>query len=134
MSKKVVVKSKGKYKLKQTDDIIYDLEALLKTLELLTFKDMADIQLGKSFTVQMIKRQTSSRHAKRKAYAYTGAIYFNYNEHRKNIRLPLLSRNDRSYKNFTKQNFRYILQRAIQHFQLDKNELITSDKLACWLK
>jgi hypothetical protein len=119
---------------------VEELENLVDTLITLKFeKDdrskrlyIKTIHVGPDFTLNLYKRRTSSVDAKRKAYYHTGTVSFIFGPERKLVTTGLDS--ERSYTKFITGNIRYILQRAIQHFQLDTKEVLVSEKLACYLK
>ena len=127
--------SKKKVELEVGENLIEDLEVLTDTIQRLSLNDEQTIvRLGDSFVIHLFKRQTSSELAKQKRYAYNGLVEFLYGPARKKVTDGLLKRGDRSYKQFADGNLRIILQRALQHFELPKQEALASDKLAAWLR
>lgn len=136
MAKTIIYAPHTQYHLTSNGNLVTGLEQLIDELQKVRFENKMSLILDKGFIVKLSKRQTSSSEAKKKAYAYDGSIQFlyGYTAERKIVNVYLNSKNDRSYKHFIESNVKYILQRAIQHFELDKNQLLVSDKLACWLK
>lgn len=136
MAKPIVYAPHTQYHLTSDGNIVTGLERLVDELQVVRFERTMSLILDKGFIVKLSKRQTSSSEAKKKAYAYHGSIQFlyGYTADRKVVNVYLNYKDDRSYKHFITSNIKYILQRAIQHFELDKSQLLVSEKLACWLK
>jgi hypothetical protein len=131
--KYIRVEPKECLELETSENMVDALEKLTDTIQRLRFKEATSIKLGDVFVIHLFKKQTSSELAKRKSYVYNGLIEYLYGPSRVHVKDGLLARGERSYKTFTDSNIRIILQRALQHFELSKKDVLASDKLALWL-